>query len=101
MMAQLFDAFRRVAAKDQGVIFIDGHKAYRHWVEPEDTLNLEMAGSSDVGFVDQEVRFDDHGATQVADTKGQLREVRILVMVPFGPRLQMLEMIYPPENGAD
>ena len=101
LMSRLFDALRRVADKDQGAVFIDGHKAYRHWMEPEDTVNLEVSGISDVAFVDQDVQFDDHGRAQVSETNGHSREVRILVMVPFGPRLQLAEMIAPPENDTD
>jgi hypothetical protein len=100
-MSRLFDALRRVAGKGQGAVFIDGHNAYRHWLDPQDTVNLEMTGISDVAFVDQNLQFDDHGRAQASDTNGQSREVRILVMVPFGPRLQLAELIAPPDSDTD
>lgn len=101
MATRLFDALSRVDGKDLGAVFIDGHKAYRFWPEPEGTVNFEMTRISDVAIVDQEVQFDYRGAAQVSDTNGQLREVRILVMVPFGPLIQASDLIYSPEGDAD
>jgi hypothetical protein len=97
-MTRLFDALRRVVAKNQGSMFVDGHKCYRHWMEPEDTINLEMTGISDVAFVDQDVEFDHRGVARADDTEGVSREVRVLVMVPFGPLLQSFELIAPFER---
>ena len=92
----LFAALRRVnvGERDRGAVFVDGHKVYRHWMEPDDTVNLELSGDSDVAFVDQDVQFDDCGVAHVSDANGQSREVRILVMVPYSPDFQAMELIW-------
>ena len=96
-MTSLFHALRRAGCGEdnQGVVLIDGGKAYRHWVEDEKVF-FEVTHGSDAAFADQDVQFDDFGMSTVVDINNRSREVRVLVMVPFNGCLQMLDLIHPP-----
>ena len=100
-MTQLFDAFTfALSGKHPGIVLIDGHKTYRHWIEPADVVNLEASGIPDVGFADQEVEVDHRGVATATDINGQARSVRLLVMVPLSPHLQ-LEALIASRDGAN
>ena len=60
-MTMLFCALKRAGCgeNDQGVVFIDGRRAYRHWVE-DDKVFFETV-VEDAAFVDQDAHFSDRG----------------------------------------
>lgn len=101
-MVQLFDALRfAFEGKHPGKVLVDGHEAYRHWLDDAgDIVNLEVKGSADFAFADQKVKFDDRGVASVADVGGQTRSVRVLVLVPFQKRM-MAEALISERQGAN
>jgi hypothetical protein len=100
-MTMLFEALKRAGCgeNNQGIVLIDGSRACRHWVE-DGTVFFE-SGAKDAAFTDQDIQFDDCGVANAADTNDRLREVRVLVMVPFSAKLQTLDLIHPPKTKAN
>lgn len=100
-MTKLFDALKRAGCGDnyEGVILVDGSQVYSHWAE-DGKVFFESRGE-DAAFTDQDVEFDELGNATVADIDARMRQIRILVMVPFSAKLQTLDLISTPESEAN
>lgn len=101
-MQRLLSALRfALSGQYPGTILVDGRKTLRHWVEPEDVVHFVLGGADDVSFQDQEVQFDDRGVATARDTDGLSRGVRVLVVVPYSPEVQVVAMLLQQDGAND